>query len=327
MATVLDYEQRCLFEEPGEGEQHGPTPAELWNGDLIRHALDELVNLAHQYTSTKSYQELITFVSRFRFYSPYNSMLIFIQKPGAKFVAPAHRWIWQYGRTIRPNAHPLVILQPMGPVMFVFDVEDTEPGPDAPPLPKEVEKPFEVRCGHVGKELERTIENAKRDGVRILLEHGGSQSAGSICKQDKKSLPPPVLFPTEENRDGEPIYTSISVRYNLVLNKNLSREAIYATMVHELAHLYCGHLGTPNKKWWPDRRGLTEEVREFEAESLTYLLCGRLGIDNPSERYVSGYLKQRQGVPAISLECVMKSAGLIEKMGHMCLKVRKDREG
>lgn len=186
MATVLDHEQMCFFEEPGEGEQDGPTPAELWNGDLIRHALDELVNLAHQYTSTKPYQELIAFVARFRFYSPYNSMLIFIQKPGAKFVAPAHRWIWQYGRTIRPNAHPLVILQPMGPVMFVFDVEDTEAGPDAPPLPKEVEKPFEVRCGHVGKELEHTIENAKRDGVRILLQRGvPSPQALSVSKIKK----------------------------------------------------------------------------------------------------------------------------------------------
>jgi hypothetical protein len=330
MATVVGPEQGALFEEgfrSGKGEQHGPTPAELWDGDVIRHALDELVNLALQYKSSKSYQELIRFVGRFRFYSPYNAMLVHIQMPGAKFVAPAHRWIRKYGRTIRPNAHPLVILRPMGPVMFVFDVEDTEPGPKAPPLPREVERPFEVRCGHVGSELKRTIENAKRDGVRILLKHEGSQSAGSICKQDKKSIPSPLLFQTGENRDGGPIRTPISVRYNLILNEKLSREATYATAVHELAHLYCGHLGTPNKKWWPDRRGLTQEVGEFEAESVTYLLCGRLGIDNPSERYLAGYMKRNPAVPAVSLECIMKGAGLIEKMGRERLKLRKDQGG
>lgn len=143
MATVLGQRKR-LFDEPplskhDEQEQHGPTPAELWDRDVIRHALDELVNLAFQYKSSKSCQELIRFVGRFRFYSPYNAMLVHIQMPGAQFVAPAHRWIREYGRRIKPNAHPLVILRPRGPVMFVFDVGDTEPGPEAHPLPPEVE--------------------------------------------------------------------------------------------------------------------------------------------------------------------------------------------
>jgi NADPH:quinone reductase-like Zn-dependent oxidoreductase len=34
------------------------------------------------------------------------------------------------------------------------------------------------------------------------------------------------------------------------------------------------------KLWWPDRRGLDSQTEEFEAEA--YLVCGRLGIDNPS---------------------------------------------
>ncbi|MGA2240219.1 MAG: hypothetical protein ABSH06_29485 [Thermodesulfobacteriota bacterium] len=330
MATVLGQQKR-LFDEPplskhNEQEQHGPTPAELWDGDVIRHALDGLVNLALQYKSSKSYQELIRFVGHFRFYSPYNAMLVHIQMPGAKFVAPAHRWIREYGRRIKPNAHPLVILQPRGPVMFVFDVTDTEAGTDAPPLPQEVEKPFEVRCGHVGYELEGTIENSKRDGVRILLQKEGSQSAGCICKKDHKSLPSPLFFRTGTDKDGKPIYAAIPYRYNLVLNRTLSREAIYATMVHELAHLYCGHLGTLNKKWWPDRQGLAKNVGEFEAESVTYLLCGRLGIDNPSEQYLAGYMERNPEVPAVSLECIMKVAGLIEKMGQERLKLREGQD-
>ena len=40
-------------------------------------------------------------------------------------------------------------------------------------------------------------------------------------------------------------------------NLSASRESRYATIVHELGHLYCGHLGTPNAKWWPDRLGLS----------------------------------------------------------------------
>ena len=40
----------------------------------------------------------------------------------------------------------------------------------------------------------------------------------------------------------------------------------------KLAHLCCGHLGTPNDRWWA---GLSEQLREFEAESVCYLLLRR----------------------------------------------------
>ena len=57
-------------------------------------------------------------------------------------------------------------------------------------------------------------------------------------------------------------------------------------------------------------------------------MCKRLGIENPSETYLASYVKgnKESDVPAISLECVMKSAGLIEQMGRGRLKPRKERE-
>jgi len=123
----------------------------------------------------------------------------------------------------------------------------------------------------------------------------------------------------------KPEYARVRVCYELFLNSQHSAEAMYATLVHELGHLYCGHLGTPNVKWWPDRRGLSHELRELEAESVCYLLCSRLGIDNPSAEYLSGYIKNHLETPAISIECVMKSGTLIEQMGRGRLKPRSTR--
>ncbi len=37
----------------------------------------------------------------------------------------------------------------------------------------------------------------------------------------------------------------MDVRYELLLNAKHSPEQKYATLAHELAHLYCGHLGSP----------------------------------------------------------------------------------
>jgi hypothetical protein len=62
---------------------------------------------------------------------------------------------------------------------------------------------------------------------------------------------------------------------------------------------------------------------EFEAESVCYLVCERLGITNPSANYLSGYYDRHGDVPAISLECVLKAAGLIEQMSTGWMKPRK----
>jgi hypothetical protein len=306
----------------GEAAPPKPAPAAEWERDAAKRALDELFTLSHQYRASKAYYELLQFVGRFRFYSPFNAMLVHVQMPGATFVAPPHRWLHDYGRQIRPEARPLVILQPMGPVMFVFDVSDTEPTENAQPLPLEVELPFEVTAGHVGSGLEWAIENAKRDGVRITVSSDGSQSAGSI-RSVARGVMAFQLFQTGIDSDRKPILANIPVRYDLLFNEKMTREARYVTLVHELAHLYCGHLGTPNEQWWPDRRGLDREVEEFEAESAAYLVCTRSGIRNPSERYLARYVEEREEVPPISLDCVMKTAGLIETMSRQRMKPRK----
>jgi hypothetical protein len=96
-------------------------------------------------------------------------------------------------------------------------------------------------------------------------------------------------------------------------------------LTRELAHLYCGHLGTLNPRWWPDRKGLPDPVEEFEAEAVAYLVCRRLGVDTPSGRYLSLFLERDSEIPPISPENVMRSAGLIEQMGREKMGVRKDR--
>lgn len=289
--------------------------------EQVRHALDELFYAARMYRNSQAYQALLEFVTRFRFYSPFNAMLIHIQMPGADFVAPADRWMYEWHRTVKPGQRPLVILQPMGPVMFVFDVSQTEPMEGAHPLPPEVENPFKVN-GELGDQLELTWENAKRDGVAVFEQETGSQAAGSIrAVESERRLA--VLARTRPRQE----YKYVPMRYEILLNSKLTREEKYATLVHELAHLYCGHLGTPELLWWPDRQDLGQSAKEFEAESVSYLVCKRLGIKTTSEQYLSGYFDRNEQIPLISLDRVMAAAGLIEDMGRRRLKPRKPGPG
>jgi hypothetical protein len=301
-----------------EASWEGDSPAEKWEFDSARRALDELFSLTTQYKSSKSFFELASVITRFKFYSLFNAMLIHTQMPGAKYAAAPKRWRDEFRRRIKAGARPIVILQPMGPVMFVFDVSDTEVIDSySPPLPPEIEKPFEVKYGKIENELKTLTENAIRDGVRTRFVHEGSQSAGSIRCFDPKN----IHITQEFSRKDEKM--RIPVRYDMVVNESHGKEASFVTVAHELAHLYCGHIGTINPKWWPDRRGLDSETKEFEAESAAYLVCERVGIKNKSEEYLSLYVDTKEQIPSISLDCVIKAATLIETMSRRHIPLRK----
>jgi len=293
-----------------------------WDPEETKRALDELFYVARIYNRSDEYIGLLDFVAKFRFYSPFNAMLIHIQMPGAVYVAPASRWMAQWHRAVKPGERPLVLLRPMGPVMFVFDVSQTVPLDDECPLPEEVVNPFVIRQGWVGNQLELTIENAKRDGVRVVEQGAGSQWAGAI----RPAVDPRPLDVTVRQRQGQKVQF-VPARYEILLNSGFGREETYATLVHELGHLYCGHLGTPDPSWWPDRSFLGKLEREFEAESVSFLVCSRLGIVTPSARYLARYLERHQEIPPISLDRVLAAAGLIEDMGRGLLKPREKPEG
>ena len=303
-------------------------PSEIQNE--TKNALDQLFSLTIQYRSSQAYLDLLTFISTFKFYSPFNASLIHTQKRGAAYVATPQRWLYDYGRSIKPEAQPIVILQPMGPVMFVFDVNETDEIPgvkDVKPLPPQIDKPYEVQAGKLkGNQLERVIENAKRDGVRITMASDGSQSAGLIrwVRIIQPVSSQNVLSGYQKNR--KPLFAPVTVKYEMLVNANgQSLEAQYATIAHELAHLYCGHLGTPDIKLWPDRQRLNHVTEEFEAESVSFMVCQRQGIQTTSPEYLSQFVKDHADIPSISMESVMKAAGLIERMSCQKMKIRKTK--
>ncbi|MEI6652406.1 MAG: hypothetical protein WCL42_07510 [Chlorobiaceae bacterium] len=65
---------------------------------------------------------------------------------------------------------------------------------------------------------------------------------------------------------------------------------------------------------------------EIEASRLvSFMVCQRQGIQTTSPEYLSQFVKDHADIPTISMESVMKSAGLIESMSSQRLKLRKDR--
>ena len=59
---------------------------------------------------------------------------------------------------------------------------------------------------------------------------------------------------------------------------------------------------------------------------MAYILCKRLRIKTTSDMYLSSFLKSERDVPNISLERMLKAAGLIEQMGKRRLPPRKEKK-
>jgi hypothetical protein len=310
LAPDVTSGQHALFPEL-DGED------EIQPDDATR-VLDQLVHDARMFRSGRAFAELLEFAGRFRFYSPFNAMLIRIQLPGATFVATARRWRAEYGRDVRPEARPLVILRPRGPVMIVFDVSDTVPVQgEAIPLPPEVVAPFEIsRLPNVEAIMSRTERNARRDGVRVTRVEAGSQRAGSIQRASGPALQVTV------RRGSETEVVDIPQRYVACINADHDLSVQYATLVHELAHLYCGHLGTPNHRWWPSRPKLDHATEEFEAEAASFIVCKRIDDSVRFPPYLAGVLGRDDELPLFSLDRVVKVAGDIEAMGKRNLPLR-----
>jgi hypothetical protein len=289
-------------------------------------SIDHLVADAMRYRHSDEYRKLLNFLRSFRRYSPFNGLLIDVQRPGSSYVATASHWRHEYRRLLVPDARPLTILQPFGPVMFVFDVSDTYPMEGAPPLPREVVDPFGAATAlppeAIQKATERMILNAVRDGVIVDRRDFGAHLAGRIRWARGRGSQP---FQVRSKPTAE--HVSIPVRFEAELNDGQDGITKFATLCHELAHLYCGHLGTPNEKFWPDRHHVDHATAEFEAESAAAIAIWQLDPRAELPPYLHQHLKENGTVPdAMSLERVMTTAGLLIQMATETLPVRKVRE-
>ena len=242
--------------------------------------------------------ELIQFMRRFRRHSLWNAALIRIQRPGAAAVATAHQWS-NLGRTVNPDAIPIVVLQPFGPVSLVYELSDT-----SPPL-KEFEgfNPFPAEGEiSIGLWKQTVSEAGRKDQILVELVAFGTLRAGTAAK-------------LMTNQGGEAERDREEGRYRVRIARSLTLAQCYTTLAHELAHIYCGHLGSYKNDSWPNRQGhLTGSQEELEAEAAAFIIAGRAGIDLASDKYLAEHVNEGD-LDAISIDRVIRAASRIENLG------------
>lgn len=274
-----------------------------------RHALDDLFLRSLAYRQGDEYMKMLDWVARFPLYAPFNRFLLYQQKPDVTFVAAPGQWEHLFGRRVKPESRPLVILKPFAPVQFVYDVADTE----GEPLPAGIVEMFSARGAFSRTIWDNTCANLPRDKIYYRESDLDVAHAGSMLR---------CLGPAARSVRGGPDWA----RYVVTINQNLDPPAKYATLVHELAHLYCGHLGGDHECEWEDRSFVSHDEAEIEAESVAYLVCQHAGIESSSNKYLAQFVDSHDALPPFSPHVVIKVAGRIEAMGEVVLPERKEKK-
>ncbi len=268
-----------------------------------RKTLDDLISRALAYRTGPELRALFDFMRRFPHIAPYNAMLLHVQNPGIAYALQARIWERDYCRQVRPAARPYVILQTMGPVAFVFDLSDTEPIDPAVDLVPEIAKsPFPTKGQPPSGAVKKLVSACLTVGIEVGWRDRGTNLAGSV--QRLKHRTPP---------------------FHLLLNLKHDEAQQLGTLAHELAHVFCGHLGACEDGFWPERSYVETTTRELEAEAVAYLITDRLNLDIGSVHYLAGYLSDDKPLPNYSLDNVLKAAGKIEEMLRGTFRTRRAR--
>jgi len=324
-------EERSAIEERSAVEERSEGKSE-------EAALTRLFRRASRYRHAEEYKRFLDFVGRFPRYSPYNAALLHVQNPGVSFTATRRQWQERFDRVPEPGARPYVILQPFGPVLFVYDLPDTEPrskeaeSEEAEELPEAVTDPFAVEGTLSEDTWAQTLRNCRlKEKVAVRWSEDLHRRRGGRIERKPFQAGPKN---TGDRLSGDTLSgdtLSGDCRYRVLLNKNLRIEEQYGALAHELGHLFGGHLGTDDGAWWDECTDAGRPQKEIEAESVAYLACRRAGLHSISERYLHWHAERAGGssedlLPPVRMRTVLNVAGYIESMGKEGFESKRDED-
>ena len=303
-------------------------PAE--SGEQTAH-VRQLIKEALEANTSEELVRFLAFTTHFRRLSVWNARMAYIQRPGARVIASEHEWR-TVERTVAPDAVPIIILWPFCPIRLVYEIEDTLPTIDR----AETHDPFAAEGKLAPVALTRLIKalrSQKRFQVAVEPRRLGHGLAGSAATQGELFNPEECVevasdttlgsFASEHATTGLRKVEKGTPLYRVQINDRLTLPEQFVTLAHELAHIFCGHLGgchgggnREEESGWPDRRHLGKAEREVEAEAVAYVAASRAGIVSRSADYLAGYVKDAD-LTKIDVDLVVRAAARIERLGKI----------
>lgn len=219
-------------------------------------------------------------------YSIFNSALIYLQRPGALYVETEAGWKTRFSRWIRPDATPIVVLHPFGPVNFLYEYSDTygEGFPSFVSMRNQFEQP--------GRQpLTREMLPRAREMVSHLGIWYGEAKLGSRLCGKAELLEHPLSYIHGKGKSA----VTVKTKHAITVNSSLEDQARVLTVFHEIGHILCGHfppdkdniiLKTPRRE---NIETMPESQKEYEAEKVCELFSAIQGLEYDPAAYLKQY--------------------------------------
>lgn len=266
---------------------------------LTDRCLTSCLQILGSTLKARHYKDLLDFVVRLRNFAPFNAMLLHLQKPGISYAASARDWHERFGRWPKEGARPLLILWPFAPVALVYDVQDTE-GRDLPQDAACFSAQDPVNQGRIWSFMERMGKKY----IECHMVDAGDARAGSIRVIKRASAAKETTL------------------YRMTINRNHAPAIQFATIAHELGHLFLGHLGPDRTLSVPARVSMDYAQVELEAESVSYLVCARNKVTSRSKAYLSDYVSANTTISHVDVYQVMRAAGQVEALLELAVEIK-----
>jgi hypothetical protein len=262
-------------------------------------SVDALLRQSALYRSSVAFKEMVAFMGRFRDYAPYNVMLVRLQNPSCGFFATATDWWKRHKRHLIDDAKPMLILAPMHPVMLVYALDQTA----GQKVPKQLLEFAHFEGDWKSKWLENLVKNAQRNRIGVAFKELSSTHAGRATN--------------DAGVDGW--------KMRITIHSKLDEPSQFGVLIHEMAHVLLGHLGTDYDHWWPGRFNVDDASAEIEAETVAHIVASRFGLQGSSAAYLSGYVAGEAIPQGVSIDLIAKVAGEVERMAKGLLPAPKPR--
>lgn len=190
---------------------------------------------------------------------------------------------------------------------MVYDVADTE----GAPLPDAVAEAFRATGDMTAKRIQGFITKLRKYGIETRLFEYGDGKAGYIKRPEHDLKINKQSKETKEKPD-----------YLIRVNKTHNANVQFATIAHELAHLFLGHLRADKFLKITDRSKLLYQTRELEAESVCYIVCRRNNVLPNSEAYLTNFVNKELEVEDTDVYALMKAAGQIETLLELAVHTK-----
>lgn len=249
--------------------------------EKVKEVLKILENGVQNMFDSEQYKSYLRTLSKFHTYSAFNSMLIYLQCPGASFVAGYKTWETKFGRYVKSGEKAIQILAPLIYKKKTEDQEDTD------------------ECLLHGFRVVNVFDVSQTDGAALDL--GSTELTGCVNNYSKliqnlKDVSPvPVNY--EELNKAYGLFSPSS--NSITLAQGLSELQTIKTCIHEIAHAYLFNT------YKEEETSKCRSVREVEAESVAYAVCSLLGLDTSeySFFYIAGWSASQT---TVELQMVLK---------------------